>query len=154
MEINSKLNSKPYDYLQFSFSSCACFFPCHQMFTCFSNKVICISQPNEGKSYNSGLSELPYKTTPSTPSSMYHVHYIALEFIPNSVKFSNQIVVILGVMQYLQITTSVLPRIQERMNKLNCFTSQLEYVFRLEETGSCAVGQNSLTPQGNSNINF
>ena len=30
--------------------------------------------------------------------------------------------------------------------QFNCYTSQLKYVFRLEENASRAVGQNSLTP--------
>ena len=33
----------------------------------------------------------------------------------------------------------------------NCFTSQLKYVFWLEENVSRAVGQNSLTPLGEQN---
>ena len=35
-----------------------------------------------------------------------------------------------------------------------CHTSQLKYVFRLEETVSHAVGQKSLTPYNNNNMNF
>ena len=44
-----------------------------------------------------------------------------------------------------------------------CYTFQLKYVFRLEENMSRAVGQNSLTPyseqnsltpEGNNNMNF
>ena len=36
---------------------------------------------------------------------------------------------------------------------LHCYTSQLKYVFRLEENVSGNVGQTSRTPQGN-NLNF
>ena len=43
--------------------------------TCYSNKVISISQPSEGKSYNNRLNELPYK---NTPSFMYRIHYIVI----------------------------------------------------------------------------
>ena len=32
------------------------------------------------------------------------------------------------------------------LEKVDCYTSQLEYVFRLEENASRVVGQNSLTP--------
>jgi len=48
-------------------------------------------------------------------------------------------------------------------NNQSCYTSQPKYVFRLEENVSRAVGQNSLTPQGeqnsltplgNNNLNF
>ena len=35
-----------------------------------------------------------------------------------------------------------------------CYSSQLKYVFRLEENVSLAVGQNSLTRWGNNNLNF
>ena len=35
-----------------------------------------------------------------------------------------------------------------------CYTSQLKYVSRLVENASRAVGQNSLTPWGNNNMNF
>ena len=31
-------------------------------------------------------------------------------------------------------------------DNLTCYTSQLKYVFRLEENASCVVGQISLTP--------
>ena len=34
---------------------------------------------------------------------------------------------------------------------MHCFTSLLNYVFRLEENASRVVGQNSLTPQGINN---
>ena len=33
-------------------------------------------------------------------------------------------------------------------------TAHLKYVFQLEENKSGAVGQNSLTPYGNNNLNF
>ena len=33
----------------------------------------------------------------------------------------------------------------------HCYTSQLKFVFRLEENVSCVVGQNSLTPWGGEN---
>ena len=35
--------------------------------------------------------------------------------------------------------------------KMRCFTSLLNYVFRLEENASRVVGQNSLTPQETNN---
>ena len=35
-----------------------------------------------------------------------------------------------------------------------CYTSWLKYVFLLEENVSRAVGQNSLTPKENNNVNF
>ena len=37
---------------------------------------------------------------------------------------------------------------------LHCNSSQLKYVFRLEENMSRAVSQNSLTPQGKNNMNI
>ena len=37
---------------------------------------------------------------------------------------------------------------------VNCYTSQLKYVFWLEENVSRVVGQNSLTLSGNNNLNF
>ena len=40
------------------------------------------------------------------------------------------------------------------VDKLHCHTSQVKHVFRLEENMSRAVGQNSLTPQGNNSMNF
>ena len=42
----------------------------------------------------------------------------------------------------------------KRCNILLCYTSQLKYVFRLKENVSRIMGQNSLPPQGNNNLNF
>ena len=36
----------------------------------------------------------------------------------------------------------------------SCYTSQVKYVFWLEENASCVVGENSLTLWGNNNLNF
>ena len=38
--------------------------------------------------------------------------------------------------------------------KLYCYTSQIKYVFRLDENATPVVGQNSLTPQVSNNLNF
>jgi len=35
---------------------------------------------------------------------------------------------------------------KSNLDNYNCYTSQLKYVFRLEENASRVVGQNSLTP--------
>ena len=38
--------------------------------------------------------------------------------------------------------------------KMYCYTYQLQYVFRLEESVSRVMGQNSLTLSGNNDLNF
>ena len=43
-------------------------------------------------------------------------------------------------------------RLEDWNNNVKCYTSQPEYVFRLEEKVSRAVGQNSLTPLGRTKL--
>ena len=42
----------------------------------------------------------------------------------------------------------------ENFNNEFCYTSQLKYVFWLEENVSRVIGQNFMTPEGNNNLNF
>ena len=39
-------------------------------------------------------------------------------------------------------------------NKQHCYTSQLKYVFWLEENVSRVIGQTLMTPLGNNNLHF
>ena len=85
---------------------------------------------------------LQFNTASSAATSDRH----SLRFLLSDLLFT--------VLNFLWLLSTFIRVAMLRIIKIYCYTSQLKYVFQLEESMACVMGQNSLTPKGNNNLSF